>query len=77
MLTERELQILQLRGKGRSQAAIAKQLKISQAAVSQFETSAHRKILDMERQLELTAKMGAKTTTGLDGKRVTYRGGEE
>jgi transcriptional regulator len=75
MLTERELQILTLRGKGKSQAAIAQQLSISQAAVSQFETSAHRKILDMERQLDLAKELGVTTKKGIDRKRVSYRGG--
>lgn len=72
MLTEKEFDVLQRRARGESQQAIARTLKISQAAVSKFETNAHRKILEAEALLKLTRKLGIKTRKGAIGKRVTY-----
>ena len=74
MLTERELDILQRRARGENQKTIARALKISQAAVSQFETNAHRKILEMARTQELLKELGVHTTTGMGGTRVIYGG---
>jgi transcriptional regulator len=50
-LTEKEVQVLQLRSQGLTQIAVAKRLKISQAAVSDFEKNAHKKLKDAEEML--------------------------
>ena len=60
MLTERELQVLELRKKGLKQSEVAKKLKITQSAVSLFEKNAHRKIKDSARVLEIIKEMGIK-----------------
>jgi Tfx family DNA-binding protein len=44
MLTEKEINVLELRNSGLTQIVVAKKLKISQAAVSSFEKNAIRKI---------------------------------
>lgn len=72
MLTEKELAVLQRRAKGESQREIAKALKVSQAAVSKFETNAHRKILAAQEILELSNRLGLDIDEGLAGKRVRY-----
>ncbi len=74
MLTEKELQVLQRRARGESQQAIARALKISQAAVSKFERNAHRKILEATLLLSITKQLGITIEEGLAGKRVSYRG---
>jgi transcriptional regulator len=76
MLTEKELQVLQRRARGESQQQVARALKISQAAVSKFETNAHRKILEAERLLGLSSDLGILTRDGLGGRRVAYKRGE-
>jgi transcriptional regulator len=76
MLTEKELDVLRRRASGQSQQAIAKALRISQAAVSKFETNAHRKILEAERLRSIVSKLGISTEDGLAGKRVRYGGGK-
>jgi len=73
MLTEKELQVLQRRARGESQQEIARALKISQAAISKFETNAHRKILEAQQLLKATQEIGIGTEEGLAGKHVIYR----
>jgi Tfx family DNA-binding protein len=51
-LTEKEKLVLQLRGKGLTQTEVAKRLDISQAAVSDFEKNARRKIAEAQETLE-------------------------
>lgn len=51
-LTEKEKQVLQLRSDGLTQIEVARRLKISQAAVSDFEKNAWRKIQDARADLE-------------------------
>lgn len=72
MLTEKELAVLQRRARGESQQDIARALSISQAAVSKFETNAHRKILEAERISELCKELGITTRAGLAGTQVEY-----
>ncbi len=76
MLTEKELQVLTRRARGESQRAVAKALGISQAAVSQFETNAHKKILEAERLKSIVKGLGIRTERGLAGLRVRYGGGK-
>ena len=76
MLTEKELDILTRRAHGENQQRIAKALGISQAAVSQFETNAHRKILEAETLRAIVKKLGMTTEEGLAGRRVRYGGGK-
>jgi transcriptional regulator len=45
-LTDRERAVLLLRQQGLTQAAVARNLKITQGAVSGFETNAYRKLRD-------------------------------
>ena len=58
MLTKKERQILELRKKGMKQKEIASKLKISQPAVSAFESNAIRKIRDSKAVMELVKNMG-------------------
>ena len=57
-LTEREIRVLQLRSQGLTQHEVAKRLKISQAAVSSFETNAYRKLRDAEDMLAFAKAAG-------------------
>jgi transcriptional regulator len=57
-LTEKEITVLQLRGQGLTQVEVAKRLKISQAAVSDFEKNAHRKLLDAQEMLDYAKQAG-------------------
>ena len=75
MLTEKELEVLTRRARGENQRAIAKALKISQAAVSKFETNARRKILEADEILALSGRLGIRIEEGIGGKRTTYGGG--
>lgn len=50
--------VLQLRTQGLTQAEVAKRLKISQAAVSSFETNAHKKLLDAQEMLSFAKQAG-------------------
>ncbi len=77
MLTEKELHVLSERARGKSQREIAGKLSISQAAVSKFETNAHRKILQAEQLTALVHKLGVHTEEGLAGKLVRYGGGKQ
>ncbi len=58
MLTRKEREILELRQKGLKQFDIAQKLKISQPAVSAFETNALRKIRNAKRVMEFAKKLG-------------------
>ncbi len=58
MLTKKEKQILELRKKGLKQNDIASKLKISQPAVSAFESNALRKIRDAKKIMEFVKELG-------------------
>jgi len=58
MLTEKEIQILELRAKKLTQVEVSKKLDISQAAVSHFEKNALRKIKESETVIEIAKKLG-------------------
>ena len=58
MLTKKEKQILELRKKGLKQNEIASRLKISQPAVSSFETNALRKIRSAKKIMDFVKKLG-------------------
>ena len=60
MLTEKERKILELRGKGLKQTEIAKKLKISQPAVSSFESNALKKITEANATLDFIKNIGFK-----------------
>ena len=60
MLTRREQEVSRLRQQGFTQTQVAKRLKITQAAVSSFETNAKRKIADAKETLEAAKKLGLK-----------------
>lgn len=73
MLTEKEFEVLQRRARGENQAQIAKALKISQAAVSKFESNAHKKILEAEQIIKISKELNIKTKKGIANK-VEYGG---
>jgi transcriptional regulator len=58
VLTKRELEILELRTKGLTQVEIAEKLNISQAAISGFERSAHKKIKEAQSTLAEANRLG-------------------
>ena len=58
MLTKKEKQILELRKKGFKQLDIASKLKISQPAVSAFESNALRKVRDAEKSIKFVKDFG-------------------
>ena len=58
MLTEKEIEVLRLRKKGLKQHEIAAKLGISQPAVSSFENSIAKKILNSIETLELLKELG-------------------
>jgi len=60
MLTEKEIQVLELRAKKLTQVEVSKKLDISQAAISHFENNAHRKIKEAEQTLEVAKRLGLK-----------------
>jgi transcriptional regulator len=57
MLTEKEVQILELRAKKLTQIEVSLKLKISQAAVSHFEKNAIRKIAEAEKTIEVAKRL--------------------
>jgi len=57
MLTEKEIEVLKLKKQGLTQLEIAKKLKISQPAVSNFYTNALWKIKDAEDILKLKKEL--------------------
>ena len=60
MLTEKEKEVLKLKKQGLNQLQIAKKLKISQPAVSNFYNNAIWKIKDAEEILKLKKELGVK-----------------
>lgn len=58
MLTEKEIEVLNLRRKGMKQIKIAKKLNISQPSVSAFENKAYKKIKDSAEVLRLAKELG-------------------
>jgi len=60
MLTEKEKEVLKLKKQGLNQLEIAKKLKISQPAVSNFYNNAIWKIKDAEEILKLKKELGVK-----------------
>ena len=58
MLTKKEKHILELRKKGFKQVRIASKLKISQSAVSAFESNALRKVKDAKKIIDFVKDMG-------------------
>jgi transcriptional regulator len=60
MLTEKEIGVLKLKNAGLTQLEIAKKLKISQPAVSNFYNNALDKIKDAEEILKLKKEWGVK-----------------
>jgi transcriptional regulator len=57
-LTDKEITVLRLRSQGLTQHAVADQLGISQAAVSSFETNAHKKLQDAQTMLAFAKHAG-------------------
>lgn len=60
MLTEKEIQVLELRAKGLTQKEVSKKLDISQAAISHFEKNALKKISEAKKTLETAKMLGIK-----------------
>jgi transcriptional regulator len=58
MLTEKEIQVLELRAKKLTQIEISKKLNISQAAVSHFINNSLKKIIEAENTMEVAKKLG-------------------
>ena len=58
MLTKKEKQILELRKKGLKQSQIASKLRISQPAVSAFESNALRKVRDANKIIDFVKELG-------------------
>lgn len=58
VLTQKEIQILEFRKKGLKQSEIASKLKISQPAVSAFESNAVRKIRHAKKIMDFVKKLG-------------------
>lgn len=57
MLTDKEIEVLMLRKANLTQTTVAKKLGISQAAVSNFEKNARRKIDDAGKVLKLAENL--------------------
>jgi transcriptional regulator len=57
MLTEKEIEVLKLKKQGLTQIEIAKKLKISQPAVSNFYNNALWKIKDAEEVIKLKKEL--------------------
>jgi Tfx family DNA-binding protein len=60
MLTEKEIKVLELKKKGLMQTDIAKKLKISQPAVSNFYKKALGKIKQAEEIMKIKKQLGIK-----------------
>ena len=58
MLTKKEIQVLELRKKGFRQVEIASKLRISQPAVSAFESNAVRKARNAKKIIDFVKKLG-------------------
>ena len=59
-LTEKEVKVLKLKRKGLTQLAIAKKLKITQPAVSNFYKKALQKIKEAGEVIKLKKELGLK-----------------
>jgi len=57
MLTEKEIEVLKLKGKGFNQIEIARKLKISQPAVSGFYKNALNKINQAEEVIKIKKEL--------------------
>ena len=57
MLTQKEIEVLKLKNEGFNQTAIARKLRISQPAVSNFYKNALNKINDAEGILKIKKEM--------------------
>ena len=75
MLTEKELEVLRRRAAGEGQQTIANSLRVTQAAVSKFESNAQRKILEAEELLRITKELNVFSQQTTVGRKVIYRGG--
>jgi len=60
MLTEKEKEVLKLKIAGKNQLEIARKIKISQPAVSNFYNNALKKIHEAEETLKLKKELGLK-----------------
>ena len=60
MLTEQEISVLELKQKGLKQTEIARKMKISQPAVSNFYNNALNKIRQAEQVIRIKKEMGIK-----------------
>ncbi len=58
MLTKKEYEVLKERQQGKTQVEVAELLGISQAAVSNFEKNAKRKIFDAKKTLKIAMDLG-------------------
>lgn len=58
LLTEKEREVMELRAQGLNQYEIARRMKVTQAAVSQFQTNAHRKIKEAVKLIDFAKKKG-------------------
>lgn len=58
MLTDKEIRVLELRQKGLTQVEVARRLGITQAAVSNFEKNAYRKIAEAKETLKKAEELG-------------------
>jgi Tfx family DNA-binding protein len=58
LITEKEVEVLKLKKKGFTQQEIAKKLKISQPAVSNFYKKALKKIEEAESIIKLKKELG-------------------
>lgn len=76
VLTDKELDILLRRAKGETPSKIAHALKITRAAVSQFENNARRKLIEEERMREILKKNNITIIDSPAGKKLSY-GGEK
>lgn len=57
MLTEKEIEVLELRARKLTQIEVSKKLDISQAAVSHFEKNALRKIKEAEETMQVARRL--------------------
>lgn len=67
VLTEKELTVLLLRERGQKQVEIARELGISQAAVSRFENNARAKINQARNDMALLEELGVKVHDNIVG----------
>jgi len=60
VLTEKEIRVIELRKQGLTQIDVAKKLGITQAAVSNFEQNAHKKISEARNTLKIAKQLGVR-----------------